>query len=252
MRLKLALAFLSCLVVFVYTSNAKQKQSQPQALNKQETYNPAQLTTTDLSRQKQQQWQDFQQSQAANTQLKTPIPINPHPFNHAPLETPSPFPQPIQSPQPNAFSPLSQENYMTLTPTNTTNAVGNPIYELRLYGNGQLIAVYPTVTGKATTQSKNRHQEGTEAPLPDGKYSVASGAIPGTDPEVGELFLPIEPLFSTGRTALGIHYDPSFQKSNGEDGTQGCIALTQKQDLDEVLYYVNIYQPQYIEVKLQT
>ena len=48
----------------------------------------------------------------------------------------------------------------------------------------------------------------------------------GTHPEVGGRFLPIEPLFPTGRYALGIHYDPSFQKTNGEDGTVGCIALT--------------------------
>lgn len=248
MYFQLALAFISCLVVFIYTSNAKQNPSQTQASNPLEKPNNVQLTTNDLSNQKQQQWQDFQQSQKAQLNQKPPVSIDTYPPNS--LETPSK--QLSQPSQTNTATPISRDNYMTLIPTNTTNAVGNFIYELQLYGNGQLIAAYPTVTGQATTQNKNRHKEGTEAPLPDGKYSVASSAVPGTTPEVGELFLPIEPLFSTGRTALGIHYDPSFQKTNGEDGTQGCIALTRKQDLDKVLDYVKIYQPQYLEVRLQT
>ncbi|MEM8778385.1 MAG: L,D-transpeptidase [Cyanobacteria bacterium P01_G01_bin.49] len=250
MRFQLALAFLSCLVVFIYTSNAKQNPSKNQASNQLENPNNIQLTINDLSNQKQQQWQDFKQSKKIELNAKTPVSIDTYPPNPNLLETPSK--QFIKPSQPNTTIPISQDSYMTLIPTNTTNVVGNSIYELQLYGNGQLIAAYPTVTGQAATQNKNRHQEGTEAPLPDGKYAVASSAVPGTTSEVGEWFLPIEPLFSTGRTALGIHYDPSFQKTNGEDGTQGCIALTQKQDLDEVLDYVTIYQPQYLEVRLQT
>ena len=117
-------------------------------------------------------------------------------------------------------------SYMTLTPTGLTNKLGNPLYQLSLYGNGQLIEAYMTVTGRAYTQNYNRHQAGTEAPLPEGKYRVAREPVPGTIPEVGDRFLPIQPLFRTGRSALGIHYDPSFEKRNGEDGTSGCVALT--------------------------
>jgi hypothetical protein len=142
-------------------------------------------------------------------------------------------------------------SYMTLTPTGQTNALGNPIYELRLYVNGNSVGTYNTVAGRAYTQNRNRHQAGTEAPLPDGRYQVARTSVAGTIPEAGHRFLAIQPSFRTGRSALGIHYDPSFEKNNGEDGTSGCIGLTNRLELDEVLNYVRTYRPQYLEVKIQ-
>jgi hypothetical protein len=146
---------------------------------------------------------------------------------------------------------IESGNFMTLTFTGKTNLLGNPLYELRLYVNGELVNSYLTVSGRSHTQNKNRHQSGTEAPLPDGKYKVAKTSIAGTIPEAGDRFLAIQPLFQTGRSALGIHYDPSFEKNNGEDGTSGCIGLTNKPDLDEVLDFVRTYQPQYLEVNIQ-
>lgn len=146
---------------------------------------------------------------------------------------------------------IGSGNFMTLTPTGQTNLLGNPLYELRLYVNGELTNSYQTVSGRSHTQNKNRHQSGTEAPLPDGQYKVAKTTVAGTIPEAGDRFLAIQPLFQTGRSALGIHYDPSFEKNNGEDGTSGCIGLTNKQDFDEVLNYIRIYQPQYLKVNIQ-
>jgi hypothetical protein len=146
---------------------------------------------------------------------------------------------------------IGSGNFLTLTPTRQTNLLGNPLYELRLYVNGELTNSYQTVSGRSHTQNKNRHQSGTEAPLPDGKYKVAKTSVAGTIPEAGDRFLAIQPLFQTGRSALGIHYDPSFEKNNGEDGTSGCIGLTNKQDLDALLDYVRIYQPQSLEVNIQ-
>jgi hypothetical protein len=152
-----------------------------------------------------------------------------------------------------ANSPESakQGNYMTLTPLGKTNTLGNPLYQLSLYGNGQLLRVYTTVSGRVYTQNRNRHKSGTEAPLPDGLYNVARSTIPGTEPEVGERFLPIQPLFQTGRSALGIHYDPSFEQGNGKDGTSGCIGLTNKLELNDLLNSLRIYQPEYLEVNIQ-
>lgn len=146
---------------------------------------------------------------------------------------------------------IKSDNYMKLIPTGKTNAVGNPLYQLHLYANGQEIGAYYTVSGRAHTQNKNRHRAGTEAPLPDGKYKVARMPIPGTIAEAGDRFLPIQPLFQTGRSALGIHYDPSFEKKNGEDGTSGCIALKNKSELNQVLNYVRIYQPKYLQVNIR-
>lgn len=141
-------------------------------------------------------------------------------------------------------------SYITLTSTGTKNALGNPLYQLRLYANGQLIGTYATVSGRAHTQNRNRNRAGTEAPLPDGKYKVARAPIPGSISEAGDRFLPIQPLFQTGRSALGIHYDPSFEKNNGEDGTSGCVALTNKRELNQVLNYIRTYQPKYFEVNI--
>ncbi|BAZ15546.1 hypothetical protein NIES4071_74180 [Calothrix sp. NIES-4071] len=141
-------------------------------------------------------------------------------------------------------------NYMRLTRTEAVNNLGNPIYKLTLYVNGQEDSTYRTVSGRAHTQNKDRNRSGTEAPLPDGEYRVATSTKKGTIVEAGKLFLPIYPNFRTGRTALGIHVDPSFNQNNGEDGTSGCIGLTNQEDLNEVLEYVRTYRPKLLEVKI--
>lgn len=145
----------------------------------------------------------------------------------------------------------NQTSYMKLLTSGTTNKLGNPIYILNFYVNGQLIKTYQTVTGRVHTQHRNRHKSGTEAPLPDGRYKVAKTPVPGTIREAGNLFLPIQPLFQTNRSALGIHYDPSFEKDNGEDGTSGCIGLKSQAELNEFLNDVRQYQPRYLTVDIQ-
>lgn len=145
----------------------------------------------------------------------------------------------------------TRANYITLESEGKFNGRGNPIYKLRLYIKGIETRSYDTVSGRTHTQNRNRNKAGTEAPLPDGKYKVARTPIPGTILEAGDLFLPIQPLFWTGRSALGIHYDPSYEKANGEDRTSGCVALTSKKDLNDVLEYVRTFKPKYFEVNIQ-
>jgi hypothetical protein len=144
---------------------------------------------------------------------------------------------------------LNSDNYMTLELTGQTNSFGNPLYDLKLFANGKSIT-YKTVSGRFNTQNRNRNLAGTEAPLPNGRYSVAKHYIAGTHPEVGGRFLSILPQFSTGRSALGIHYDPSYEKSMKDDGTSGCIALTNRSDLDKVLNYIQTYQPKFLNVQI--
>lgn len=144
----------------------------------------------------------------------------------------------------------ANSNCMTLTPKGKPNKLGNPLYILTLYANGQQVDVFETVSGRAHTQDKDRDLSGTEAPLPNGKYRVATSTKRGTIAEAGKLFLPIYPNFRTGRTALGIHVDPSFNQNNGEDGTSGCIGLTNQEDLSKVLKYVSTYRPKLLEVDI--
>ncbi|MHC5824952.1 MAG: L,D-transpeptidase, partial [Nostoc sp.] len=81
-------------------------------------------------------------------------------------------------------------NYMTLTPTEEKNLLGNPLYKLNLFANGQLIGTYRSVSGRADTQTKDRNRSGTEAPLPDGRYKVATATTRGSIAEAGDRFLP--------------------------------------------------------------
>lgn len=142
-------------------------------------------------------------------------------------------------------------NYLVLVSTGRNNRLGNPLYELAFFVNGKYQTSFNTVSGRHYTQHRNRDVAGTEAPLPDGNYAVAGGIVPGTHPEVGGRFLPITPLQATGRSALGIHYDPSFESSNGEDGTAGCIALTSREEFDRFLALFNTYQPHQLIVSIQ-
>jgi hypothetical protein len=151
---------------------------------------------------------------------------------------------------PKKYSALTG-SYMKLIPTSQANSLGNPLYELQLFANSQKISSYMIVTGRANTQSKDRNRAGTEAPLPDGRYRVAKSTTPGTIVEAGDRFLPIQPLFRTGRSALGIHYDPSFNKNNGEDGTSGCIGLQNREEFSQVLEYIRTYRPQFLDVAIK-
>ncbi len=134
---------------------------------------------------------------------------------------------------------------------NRTNSLGNPIYRLEAYKQGKKLYSLEAVTGRNNSQNRNRDRSGTEAPLPDGKYLISSKIVPGIVPEAGEIFIPIYPKFTTGRTDLGIHYDPSFNKNNGEDGTAGCIALTNKSDLDSIEKFVVNYKPKELIVNIK-
>ncbi len=142
-------------------------------------------------------------------------------------------------------------NCLHLVPSGMTNRQKNPIYLLRVYHQGKLLYTFETVAGRYFTQNRNRHQAGTEAPLPDGNYRISGHSVPGTLAEVGGRFLPVYPQFSTGRSALGIHYDPSYNKSNGEDGTAGCIGLSSRQHFATLLSFVETYKPQLLIVDIQ-
>lgn len=158
------------------------------------------------------------------------------------------------------FSPTSCRAFpcliLTQDPSNPQNRFSNPIYKLTAYRD--LTSKYTfklnAVTGRGFTQTRNRYQSNTEAPLPDGSYSVAAKVIAGTIREVGGTMVPIFPKSGFNprmrRTALGIHWDPSFDKDKKEDGTSGCIGLTNKNDYQKVRDFVLKYHPQSLEVQI--
>jgi hypothetical protein len=140
--------------------------------------------------------------------------------------------------------------------SNPRNRFNNPIYKLTAYRNRNSNQTFRlnAVSGRAFTQQRNRYKSQTHAPLPDGSYSVTAGVVNGTIPEVGGTMIPIfpKPGFSSRmtRSALGIHWDPSFNQSRQEDGTSGCIGLTTKRDYRRVRDFVLAYHPRSLEVRI--
>lgn len=147
--------------------------------------------------------------------------------------------------------PLSG-NYLRLVrdPNKGVNNVGNPIYTLEVYLDGQRYQSFNAISGTATTQTANRNRGDNFAPLPDGTYTVSKQIVPGAIPEVGRTFVGIFPSFQTGRTDLGIHLDPSYNKTNGFDGTAGCIGMTTAADRDALNEFVAKYRPRNLFVSI--
>lgn len=147
--------------------------------------------------------------------------------------------------------PLSG-NYLRLVrnPNKGTNDIGNPIYTLETYINGQRSQTFNAVSGTANTQNADRNRGNNSAPLPDGLYQISSRIVPGVVPEVGKTFIGIYPKFETGRSDLGIHLDRSFNKQNGYDGTSGCIGIGSSVDRDAINKFVAKYRPRNLLVNI--
>jgi hypothetical protein len=130
----------------------------------------------------------------------------------------------------------------------------DPIWELTLMSTEKIpLETLPSVTGRAYRQTANRNQSGTKAPLPKGTYRIDRMGIeagPFDDPELGRGFwIPITPLFATGRSALGFHQDPSWGKRNGESGTSGCIGLQSAEDTMKLVTWIKHYNIQNLVVE---
>jgi len=110
---------------------------------------------------------------------------------------------------------------------------GDPIWELQLKLPGEPTRAYEALVGRRLRQSADRNQQGSQAPLPPGHYSVETiEAIEPTDEaELGRfLWIGLTPDFPTARRGLGIHHDPSAGRGRGS-GTDGCIGLIHGNDL---------------------
>jgi L,D-transpeptidase catalytic domain len=151
-------------------------------------------------------------------------------------------------------------NHLFLGNGTMKNKYGNPIYSLHLCVDGKAQKSFEIVTGRNYTQQRNRNQSGTESPLPNGKYRVSNTLVPGTLVEVGKVdglninrpFLAVSPLFKTGRSALGFHVDPSYNKDAKEDGTSGCVGFLSAADFKSFWANVQQYQIKDLQVAINT
>jgi hypothetical protein len=129
--------------------------------------------------------------------------------------------------------PQPAEALLTLERTERRlSRTGDPIWDLRLEIPGEPVHHFEAVSGRADRQQANRHQMGSEAPLPAGRYAIgAVEALGNPGPrELGPIWIGIEPLFQTGRRVLGIHLDPSAGL-NWNSGTGGCVGLIRSSDM---------------------
>jgi hypothetical protein len=79
---------------------------------------------------------------------------------------------------------------------------------------------------------------GVVEPLNDGAY-----------PEIGPVWISIEPTFVTGRRVLGIHLDPSAGLRNANSGTLGCIGLVNRADMLELAQLIERSGTDRLEVR---
>jgi len=112
-------------------------------------------------------------------------------------------------------------------------STGDPIWDLRLEIPGEPTRRFDAVSGRANRQNADRDRMGSRAPLPAGTYSVGpvEPLADGAYPELGPVWISIEPKFTTGRRVLGIHQDPSAGRLNSQSGTLGCIGLVNRNDM---------------------
>lgn len=129
----------------------------------------------------------------------------------------------------------------------------DPIWEVRLIQNNIVTDKVQALVGRANRQNLNRHTAGNKSPLPVGIYSITRSEIygpPFNESELGSgYWIPIEPIFSTNRSALGIHQDPSWGKLNGESGTSGCIGVRTPEDTTKIVNWIRQYNIQEITVE---
>lgn len=127
--------------------------------------------------------------------------------------------------------PIESSSFITVRKTReVVPKTKDPVWQVSLVSkDGVVLDSMKAVTGRAYRQTANRNVSGTKAPLPSGKYQINRSGIergPFDDPELGKgYWIPVTPLFRTGRSDLGFHVDPSWGKLNGESGTSGCIGL---------------------------
>jgi L,D-transpeptidase catalytic domain len=160
----------------------------------------------------------------------------------------------------NSYKCNRSTNHLFLGNGTYRNKYNNPVYSLHLCIGGKELNSYEVVTGRNFTQNKNRNQSGTHSPLPDGRYRMSNALTQGMVAEVGRVdglsvskpFLPITPSFGTGRSALGIHVDPSYNRDPKEDGTSGCIGLTNTADFKALWSDIKRYQIRDLQVAINT
>ncbi len=128
----------------------------------------------------------------------------------------------------------------------TVNINGLRVYNARLIdSNGRVINTVRGVSGRANNQTPS-DVAGSQAPLPFGVYKFDfPGVVEFKDGEFGGVWSSMTPTFTTGRTELGVHYDPSALRQNSNSGTAGCFATPTTNERDIMTNFIRTHKPVY-------
>lgn len=179
--------------------------------------------------------QSFEQTHETTTSEVGPgdymaqVPIATAPLPPSVPLTPSPLPV---APPPPVLSPATTTLIKVAKTADVLGSTRDPIWSVLVVLPDGKTHKFPALVGRANKQNVNRHTSGNESPLPPGKYVITEvePITPGLNPELGKAaWIGIEPTFRTGRSALGLHHDPSAGKSI-ESGTSGCVGLLRHAD----------------------
>ncbi|MGD2183751.1 L,D-transpeptidase [Lusitaniella coriacea] len=145
---------------------------------------------------------------------------------------------------------LVQGAEMIATQTDETIGIGLKVYQVQLIDdNGQTVDTIRAVSGRAGKQTPS-HKAGSQTPLPFGIYQFSMpGNVSHPGGEFGGAWSPIIPTFETGRSGIGLHYDPSAFKNNGQAGTAGCLATPTIEEREIMTQFIRAYKPTQITVR---
>jgi hypothetical protein len=126
---------------------------------------------------------------------------------------------------------------------------GLRIYQTKLIDStDKVIKTVRAISGRANKQTPS-HIAGSQAPLPFGIYTFDfPGIVEFKAGEFGGVWSPTTPKFSTGRSEIGVHYDPSALLQNANSGTAGCFATPTIKERDIMTNFIRTYKPTHLIV----
>ncbi|NMG08260.1 SH3 domain-containing protein [Brasilonema sp. UFV-L1] len=121
---------------------------------------------------------------------------------------------------------------------------GLRVYETRLIDSrNQVVNTVRGISGRVNKQTPS-DIAGSQTPLPFGIYTFNyPGIVEFKGGEFGGVWSPVTPTFNTGRSEIGIHYDPSALLQNANSGTAGCFATPTVEEKDTMTKFIRAYKP---------
>lgn len=136
------------------------------------------------------------------------------------------------------------------TQSDRTLENGLKIYDVQLIDDGgRVVYTIRAVSGRAGKQTPS-DRAGSQTPLPFGVYRFDNpGSVIYMGGEFGGTWSAITPTFNTGRSGIGIHYDPSAFKNTRQAGTAGCLATPTVEERDIMTNFIRTHKPTRITVQ---